>query len=195
MDIRRRSGFGEAPPQPLRFTNADVAKMYASGVLDEDKRIELIAGEIFEMPSEHGEHAYGRHELLEYLIRTLPADFRVASESSLFLFDDVEVRPDLYVFPRELDFESVRGNDISLIVEVMISSHHRDQTLKLPVYARAEVVEVWLADLANDRLHVYRQPKDGEFRVHIQYGADETVSPGAFPAVSIRLSDMKRPQN
>lgn len=191
----RRSGFGEAPPQPLRFTNADVAKMYASGVLDEDKRVELIAGEIFEMPSEHSDHVYGRSFLLRPFVRALSDEWLVTTEASIFLFEDSEVRPDLCIYPTARPSADVRGDDIALIVEIMVSSHQRDQALKLPVYARAGIIEVWLEDLLNNRLHVYQNPKEGEYLSHVQYGAEDPVSPKAFPEISVCLANLKRPEN
>lgn len=191
MDIRR-PGLSEAPAGPIRFTNDDVVKMYASGVLPDDMRIELIDGEIFPMPSEGDLHAYARHEIIEHFMFGVPKTYRVATESSLFLFDNTELRPDLYVFPREMKFDGVRGSDIKLVVELMASSHRRDRDKKRPIYARAGVQELWLIDLDAGITEVCRDPKDGEYAQVVVCEQADVLYPKAFPDLEIKLAQLLR---
>lgn len=191
MDIRR-PGLSEAPAGPIRFTNDDVAKMYASGVLPDEMRIELIDGEIFPMPSEGDLHAYARHEIIEHFMFGVPKTYRVATESSLFLFENTELRPDLYVFPREMKFDEVRGSDTKLVVELMASSHRRDRDKKRPIYARAGVQELWLIDLDAGITEVCRGPRDGEYAHVVVCEKADVLSPKAFPDLQIKLTQLLR---
>ena len=46
-----------APPQPRLFTVTDYYRMMYAGILKEDDRVELIEGEIVEMPPIGSRHA------------------------------------------------------------------------------------------------------------------------------------------
>ena len=64
-----------------------------------------------------------------------------------------EPQPDLLVLERRDDFyqdEPPAANDVLLLIEVADSSLQYDQAVKLPLYARAGVREVWLVDLVRD---------------------------------------------
>lgn len=45
-----------------------------------------------------------------------------------------------------------------LLIEVADSSLDLDRRVKMPLYAAAGIAEVWLIDLANDAVEVYRDP-------------------------------------
>lgn len=179
-------------PARRRFTNADVVRMIAAGVIGEDESFELLRGEIVPMAPEMDRHGYARAEILRPFIRQLGDDSFVATELSLFLFDDTEVKPDLHVFPKLLISDQVRGSDVLLAVEIASSSHRRDFELKLPLYAESGVSELWILDLDAGRAHVYRDPEGREYRSHVHVGAEEAISPRAFPHITIRLSDLLR---
>lgn len=48
--------------------------------------------------------------------------------------------------------------DVFLVVEIAETSADFDRTVKVSLYAQAGIPEVWLVDLAGERLEVYRQP-------------------------------------
>lgn len=49
--------------------------------------------------------------------------------------------------------------DVLLVIEAAESSLRRDQQIKLPVYARAGILEYWIADLEQENLIIYATPK------------------------------------
>ncbi|MBZ0073030.1 MAG: Uma2 family endonuclease, partial [Gammaproteobacteria bacterium] len=49
--------------------------------------------------------------------------------------------------------------DLLLLVEVAASSLRFDRDVKLPLYARHGIPEVWLVDIENSRLEIYSQPQ------------------------------------
>ena len=55
------------------------------------------------------------------------------------------------------------ADDVLLLIEVADSSLQYDQAVKLPLYARAGVREVWLVDLVRNEVQVHREPTPGGF--------------------------------
>lgn len=51
-----------------------------------------------------------------------------------------------------------RPSDVLLLIEVADTSLDKDREIKLPLYARSAVPEVWIVDLAADVIEVYRDP-------------------------------------
>ncbi len=173
------------------FTNRAMEQLVEAGLIDEEERWELLRGEWYDMPSE-GELHYGmRFRLLRPFIRALGDEWAVTTEGSIFLDNDLEVRPDLAIHLASTSPRSLKGRDMALAVEVMVSSHRRDLDRKLPIYADTEVPEVWMIDAKADLIHVYTGPDGSAFRDHRTFGPDEPVSPASFPEISVRLADLK----
>ena len=98
-------------------------------------------------------------------------------------------------------FQSLKGSDIHhpeppdvlLVVEVSDSSLRYDRDVKLPVYAAAGVAEVWIEDLPNQILHVYREPFGRLYKVALRFRRGGFVAPIAFPETVLSVSDLLRP--
>jgi hypothetical protein len=68
------------------------------------------------------------------------------------------------------------ASDMLLIVEVAHSSISFDRGVKLDLYARHAIPEVWLLDLMDGELLVSRKPVNGQYRTMHKPLPDETVS-------------------
>ena len=80
-----------------------------------------------------------------------------------------------------------------LVLEVSDSSLRYDRDVKLPVYASAGVAEVWIEDLPNQILHVYREPSGRLYKVALRFRRGDSVSPIAFRETVLSVSDLLRP--
>jgi Uma2 family endonuclease len=96
----------------------------------------------------------------------------------------LEPRPDFYVTAHPAP------EDVLLLVEVMDTSADRDRRLKLPLYARAVIREVWLVDLAAERIEVYRQPELDGYRQTLLLRRGESMTIEALPSVAVRVDDI-----
>jgi Uma2 family endonuclease len=56
-----------------------------------------------------------------------------------------------------------------------------DLEVKVPLYARAGIREVWVVDLAAQAIISFRKPVDGRYTEEVRYGPGELLRPGAFP--------------
>jgi Uma2 family endonuclease len=60
--------------------------------------------------------------------------------------------------------------------------------VKVPLYARHGIPEVWIVDLENGELRIYRSPADGRY-LDEQATAEPGITPvAALPGVEIDLS-------
>lgn len=59
----------------------------------------------------------------------------------------------------------------------------RDQIVKVPLYARAAIPEVWIVNLPGRRIEVFRQPAEDGYR-EMRLIDDGTLSPTAFPKLA-----------
>jgi Uma2 family endonuclease len=79
-----------------------------------------------------------------------------------------EPQPDLAVLRWRPDFYAERhpmADDVLLIVEVMDTSGEYDRRVKLSLYGRHHIGEVWLVDLPAGSIEVHRQPDASPYRV------------------------------
>jgi Uma2 family endonuclease len=103
---------------------------------------------------------------------------------------DSEPEPDLVLFTRQTGGKP-RASDVHLVVEVADSSLEFDRTVKLPLYAQSGIRELWIVNLMDAQVEVYRQPQlSGTFAVVTILSRGEVAQPLAFPGVSLAVSEM-----
>lgn len=182
-------------PTRRRFTVEEYHRMIDVGVLHEDERVELLDGEIIQMPPISAGHSWPNTRLYRLLDRAAGDDVLVFSRNPLILPDDSEPQPDLVVVRRpENEGEHPRAHDALLVVEVSVSSLAYDRDTKVPRYAAAGIPEAWVLDVAGEQLRVYRDPAENEYRELRIVGRGQSVSPLTFPALSITIDDMLGPK-
>jgi Uma2 family endonuclease len=77
-----------------------------------------------------------------------------------------------------------------LLIEVADSTLRFDRSTKTRSYARAAVVEYWIANIVGDEVIVHRDPARGRYRSVQVMKRGDTIRPLAFPDVSISISDV-----
>jgi len=81
-----------------------------------------------------------------------------------------------------------RPANLLLLVEVADTTLGFDRDTKLPLYARHAVPEVWILDLAAERLETYREPGAVGYRRRLERSGTESIAPAALPAVSLQVA-------
>jgi Uma2 family endonuclease len=171
-----------------RFTVSDYHRMAEVGILDEDDRVELIEGEIVDMTPLGRRHQARVDQLAELLIRALGERAIVRVQGSIRLGERSEPQPDLVVLRRRADFYAdadAGPPDVLLVIEVADTSlaHHRD--VKVPLYHRAGITEVWLVDLNGENVTVYREPGPRGYGEVFTARGREHLSPRLIPELEI----------
>lgn len=78
--------------------------------------------------------------------------------------------------------------EILLIVEVADSSIDYDRGVKLELYARHGIPEVWLLDLSGNQLSVHRNPVGRQYRLIEMPSVGDVVRPMLVPEVEWQLA-------
>ena len=177
------------------FTVDEYYKIVEAGVFPERVRTELIDGEIIEMTGMGVAHAMAITRATRLFSRVFGEKAEVRIQLPLPLSRFSEVEPDLCLVNAErrgIDTHHPQPPDVFLVVEISDSSLRYDRDVKLPVYAAADVPEVWIEDLPNQILHVYREPFRRQYKVALRFDVGDSVSPDAFPEVVFSVSDLLR---
>jgi Uma2 family endonuclease len=151
--------------------------------------VELLRGEVYQMSPIGPKHVHKVAQLDARLQETLRGKAVVLVQSPLRLSEDSEPEPDLLVLKPPLERYQDRlptPEDVLLLVEVADTSLEFDREVKLPLYAEAGIPEVWLVNLKENLLEVYRDPRGGRYREIRLLSPEEEVSPTLLPQVSLR---------
>jgi Uma2 family endonuclease len=179
------------------FTVDEYDRMIETGILTKDDHVELLEGEIVEMPPIGSHHAGALDRLVALLFRGLPSDrVIIRVQSPIKLDGRSEPQPDVSLLrPRE-DFYSDSHPippDIHLLIEVADSSIQSDRQIKIPLYADAGVAEVWLVDLTNEAVTVYRSPAAGHYQEERTIRRGDRISLLAFGNISFGVEEILGP--
>jgi Uma2 family endonuclease len=104
-----------------------------------------------------------------------------------------EPQPDLALLrPRADDYRRSHPepNDILLVIEVSDATVDYDRTVKVPLYGRSGIPEVWLIDLIEGVVEVYRNPAATGYRSKQTYTTGGSLTPESLPAVTLSVADV-----
>lgn len=164
--------------------------MVEAGIFEEGERVELIRGVLSPMGSEGSLHVRARGLLTRIFMRALGDDLFVASNASLFLAEDIEVQPDLHVFPSRVPSADVLGPDVLLAIELSNTTQYRDLKVKAPIYAEHGVRELWVIDLDAKTGLVFDKIEGGAYAPGRVVGLTDMLAPGLVSGVSLRIADL-----
>jgi hypothetical protein len=180
---------------PHRFTRREYYRMAETGVLQPEARVELLDGQILEMSPIGPSHGSAVKRLNDFFSNLPHGRWLLAVQDPVALDDFSEPQPDLMLLKRAPDFYEKRHpgpDDVFLLVEVSDSTLLFDRGEKLPIYGRAGIREVWIVNLPDQTIEVYRDP-------HYQgYASTEILRPGqqarplAFPDVVVDVAELLR---
>jgi Uma2 family endonuclease len=154
------------PPRRHRLSVADYHRMAEAGILASDARVELIDGEVIDMAPIGSRHNATVDRLAKALQQAVGDSAIVRTQGSISLGAYSEPEPDIALLRPVADsyWSALPGaNDIFLLIEVATASLRYDRDVKIPVYARHRVPEVWLIDTETLRLTRYRNPSQAGY--------------------------------
>ena len=176
-----------------RFTVDEYRRMADAGVFRPGERVELIDGEIVEMAPIGRRHANCVNNLTRLLITRLGDRAIVSPQNSIRISMRSEPQPDLTVLRRRAisyKDEDATASDVLLLIEVADTSLAYDRNVKLRLYAAAGIPEVWIVDAAGEEIEIYRSPESGGFREVQRARPGGTVTPSAFPDLTLAVADV-----
>ena len=165
------------------------------GFLAPDARVELIGGEIHDMSPIGPLHSGVTIRLNRLFSLAAKGRWIVSTQNPVGLDNYSEPEPDVVLLkPAPDDYVSHHPapDDVLLLIEVADSSLDFDRQKKLPVYARAGVPEVWIINLQESVIEVFREPHFTDYGQKAIVRSGEKASPAAFPDVKVDVADLLR---
>lgn len=162
--------------------------MVAAGILREDSRVELIEGEIVEKGPIGSRHAACVDRLAQWMVLTCGEKAIVRVQSPIRLSPRSLPQPDVALLKYREDFYAAAHPgpaDVLLVVEVADESAAYDREVKVPLYARAGIAEVWLVVLPEKLVEGYRHPSPQGFRERVVYFPGDSLTLEGFGEVPV----------
>lgn len=166
------------------FTVEEFHRMGGAGILREDDRVELLEGEIIYMSPIGVRHANCVRRLNHLFSLKLGDKVIVDVQNPVMIGEHSEPQPDVMLLKPKPDFYASSHpapEDVLLLVEVGDASAEYDRQVKLPLYARNGVQEVWVVDLVAEKIEIYRKPQAGVYQNTQVVSRGQSLSPLAFP--------------
>jgi len=167
--------------------------MGETGVLRPGARVELLDGQIIDTPRISPYHG-GIVRRLNRLFTPLSKDrWLLSVRNPVHLDDYSEPQPDLMLLnPAADDYTSRHPGpeDVFLLIEVSDSTLESDREVKLPAYGRAGIAEVWIVNLVNGTLEVYREPHFTGYGSSKILNAGDQASPARFPDAIVDVAEL-----
>jgi len=167
--------------------------MAKAGILTEDDRVELIDGEIVEMAPISDRHAGTVNRINTLFVRSFANEAITAVQNPVWLDEHSEPQPDVALLRYRSDFYASAHPtpaDVLLLVEVAETTVASDRQVKIPLYARSGIPEVWLVDLDQSTITVYREPSAGGYGTVLTLRRGEQLAPLAFPDRPVAAADI-----
>ncbi|MGH8478484.1 MAG: Uma2 family endonuclease [Gammaproteobacteria bacterium] len=177
--------------QRHRLTVHDFQRMGEAGILPIEGRLELIEGEIIAMAPIGSRHAAIVTRANMLFVQAVDGRAIVSVQNPILLGEHSEPEPDLALIQPREDFYALalpRADEVLLIVEVADTTLRYDREIKIPLYARHGIPEVWLIDVEGRTLTIFETPADGRYRDERRMRPSGTLAPKALPGVEVDLS-------
>jgi Uma2 family endonuclease len=163
-----------------------------------DRRVELINGEIIEVPAQAQAHRFAITKITRQLIPAFdPKKWWVVIQGTLVLPRHSAPDPDFHIFDVPEGTPDDQLPTATLVIEVSETSYLKDSGPKLRLYASAGIPEYWIVNLLKQQVEVHRQPENrtgkpsgwryGSVTIH---RAGETVSPLHRPDLRFPVDQM-----
>jgi len=168
-----------------RFSVEQYHQMIDAGIFAPDDRLELIHGELVKMSPINRRHA-ACCARISYLLECLGRRAMKRIQDPITLADS-EPQPDVAIVRWRDDFY-LAGHptppDIYWVIEVADTTITYDRGVKVPLYLSAGIPEVWLVNLDEDCLEVYRQKEPQILR------RGQSLTPIQFPELVFRVDEL-----
>ncbi len=182
-----------------RFDIESYHLLHDQDVFGRDARTELIDGQVFVMSPIGNRHAGCVRALTAVLTEALDGRGVLSVQNSLLLDNLTELQPDVVILrPGPEDDRFYRTStptpgDCIAVIEVAETSLRHDRLAKRPRYARAGVRELWIVNLAKERVEVHRSPEGTVYSDIASLGRGEVLTLGPIEGFGISVDDVLGP--
>lgn len=176
--MTKRLEYAEFPRRP-RITGDQYVRMYEAGIFS-GIRVELIGGEIVEMPPQGNHHGATIRRVERTLEVVFGPGFWARNQMTLNLSPHGMPDPDVAVIVGDPDHPPKDNPTTALlVVEVSDSMLSYDRNAKASMYAAAGIADYWIVNIPDRQLEIRRNPQpDSAAEFGHAYGSLTTLKPG-----------------
>lgn len=172
--------------------------MCLAGVFEPETNVELIRGEIVDMPPPGPEHEFSTASLHWVFSRAVGGNVYIWPQGNAIRLPNSNSRPqpDIALLRWRDDLyrgKSPTAEDVILLVEVAYKSLKYDLSVKLSLYAEAGIPEYWVVNLVDIVVEVYSNPAKGKYQAFRKIRRSEMLPLPAELQGSIAASDILGP--
>ena len=203
MDTTRQPGDGpimlksagdmEATIKTHAITVVEFDRMVDAGVYGPEDRIELIDGQLIDVPPQGAPH-FGTLTRFEHRLRAaFGTRAQVRGQGPLPLGVDSQPEPDIALVRWNERFYGDAHPSVQetyAVVEIAYSSLQFDRGVKRRIYGLGRVPEYWIVDLEADTIEIYREPHDLGYAPPAIFRRGQSVAFAAFPDVVFAVDEL-----
>jgi Uma2 family endonuclease len=178
-------------PRRHGITVDEYYRMAETGELAPDARVELIEGEIIDMPPVGNPHMATVDRLNKLLVQGAGDRAIVRCQGAVQLGDFSMPQPDFVLLAPRVDYYSTRravADDVFRVIEVSDTTLSYDRGRKLALYARFGLPEFWVIDVNSRRLYLHRRPSENAYTETAILEAPSSMNLERLPGIELDLS-------
>lgn len=160
------------------LTVSEYYKMAEHGILKMEERLELIHGELILKPKVTARHASVSMRL-HTLINKIDGNKCIVSVHHPITVSNLsEPEPDLAILHFRADFyeENLpQAENVLLVIEVADTSLGYDREVKKPLFAAAGIPELWIVNIEDEQVEVYKNPSNGNYLSRQDFKRGDTI--------------------
>jgi len=175
------------------FTVDEYQRMGEAGIFHPEARLELIEGEIIEMRPVGNRHMACVNRANALFSARLAGKVMVSVQNAVRLSRYTEPQPDILLARPRDDYyanKRISPEDTLLVIEISDTTVRYDRNRKMPLYAKSGVSELWIENLQEDVILVYRKPSPETYATSLAYDRGESISLQAFPEVLFKVDEL-----
>jgi len=164
-------------------------KLVDVGILKEDDKVELIEGQIVIISPIKSHHASCVDRLGDILKQRFGKRAIIRSQNPIVLGTHSEPEPDLAVVHYKEDYYEnahPKPKEVFIAIEISQSTESYDRTIKIPLYAKYGIPEVWLVNLNKKVIEVYQRPKKNTYTSTTIYSLKDKIQSGFIKPLAVK---------
>jgi Uma2 family endonuclease len=167
--------------------------MWDAGVFPDYPDLELIDGELYEMPSDGVVTISWNVAVNRWLAASLGAQYVIVPDKTLPVTETTAPKPDFYVYPASIRLAEVDAANALLVIEISDATLDYDRGTKAPLYDQGGVRDYWIIDCKKRRLLVFRLRADGTYGEPRTFEGDQPAEALLIPGLALQLDDLHLP--
>lgn len=173
------------------FTVAEYHRMVEIGIFSADKHSELIEGKVIVMNPVGTRDTACLRRMNGVLSQQIGQAATLKLQDALCLDDNTEPVPDMLLLKPRADGYADREllpTDVLLLIEIADTVESYERKVKLPLYAKSRIPEVWLVNLPKGFVEVHSSPNRHRYQNLRQVKSGGTIQPLEIANVSIPVN-------